>query len=241
MEKQFTVGNIFSRSFDIFGKYFPFMLAIGFLTALPTVLIEAYPEHTGLVLLVPLVNMVLTMVLQGVVVYGVFQHLTGQRISVDASVAVAFRRLGWLLLLAVVTGLAVGLAFLMLIVPGIIVAIMLWVAVPVTVVEKGGVAHAMQRSAELTKGNRGAILGINVIMWILAFVAGVLQFVLNQAMTSLGVVPATLGASLAHWPVVTLTTGLATALSSVVVTVGYYALRNEVDGVATEDLASVFD
>jgi len=241
MEKQFTVGNIFSRSFDIFGGNFPFMTTIAVLATVPAFLMEMQPEGSAAGALIQLLQFLLSFMLEGAVVYGVFQHLTGQRMGIGPSFTVALRRLGYLALVSIVTMLAIGLGTILLVVPGIIVALIVWVAVPVTVVEKGGVGFALRRSAELTSGNRGTIFLISFLMGLMTMVAAGVQLLTIRIIASMGMVPGTPGAALGHWPFLILTTGMVTALSSVVVTVGYYALRNEVDGVATEDLASVFE
>ncbi len=241
MEKTFTVGNIFSRSFDVFGKNFAYMLIIALLATLPTVLSELNAGNPSVQLLITPLAYLVGFMLEGVVAFGVFQHLTGQRMALGPSFAVALRRLGFLVLVSVITLLLIGFGMILLIVPGVIVSLVLWVAVPVTVVERGSVDHALRRSAELTKGNRGTIFGISFLMGLLTMVSAGIQFVTGRMTLSMGLIPGSLAAALAHWPVFILTTGLVAALSSVVVTVGYYALRSEVDGVATEDLAAVFE
>ena len=189
MEKSFTVGNVFSRSFDIFGKNFVFMLLIAFISVVPGVLQEVSDPGSGMVFLAVVGNFILSIVLEGIVVYGVFQHLTGRRMELEASFAVAMRRIGYILLVSLVMGMLVGFGLLLLIVPGVIALVILWVAVPVTVVEKGGVNHALRRSAELTKGNRGTVFAVVVLTALLSGVASGVQFGLFQVTLGMGLVP----------------------------------------------------
>lgn len=55
---------------------------------------------------------------------------------------------------------------LLLVVPGIIVGLMLWVAVPVAVVERRS-GSALRRSAALTNGHKVQILGLVVLLFLL--------------------------------------------------------------------------
>ena len=241
MEKTFTVGNIFSRSFDIFGKNLPYMLVIAVLATVPTFLSDLNAQHPSTQAFTSLLAYLVSFMLEGVVVYGVYQHLTGRKMELGPSFAVALRRFGALVLVSVVTMLAIAFGMMLLVVPGVLASLILWVAVPVTVVEKGGVNHALKRSAELTKGNRGTVFGVSFLVGLLTMLSGLIQFLTARITLGMGMVPGSLASSLSHWPVTILSSGLVTALASVVVTVGYYILRNEVDGVAVEDLASVFD
>jgi hypothetical protein len=66
--------------------------------------------------------------------------------------------------------IATGVALMFFIVPGIYVALMWSLAIPVTVLEGGGLGVSTTRSKELTKGNRGRIFVIYLLVAILAFV-----------------------------------------------------------------------
>ncbi|MDX2475110.1 MAG: hypothetical protein QNL91_15555 [Candidatus Krumholzibacteria bacterium] len=241
MEREFSTGPIFSKSFDIFGQNFSFMAILGFMATVPTFLTALAPQNTTLAVLVMPITFLITYLIQGVVVYGVFQHLTGQKVNLGDSFNVALKRLGYLILVAMATGFLTMLGLVFLIIPGIIISLMLWVAIPVTMVEKGGVGHALQRSRELTTGYRLQIFGITFLAGLIAALATGIQYGLIAASGAMGMVPGSLAANLVSLPIMVLTTGLAASLNSVIVTVSYYNLRQDVEGVATEDLASVFE
>jgi len=79
--------------------------------------------------------------------------------------------------LSMLMGLAIGLGFLLLIVPGILLALMWAVAVPAKVLENRGVTDAMSRSSELTQGSRGRIFVIGLLIFVLQLaVSAVLQW-----------------------------------------------------------------
>ncbi len=71
--------------------------------------------------------------------------------------------------LSILMGMCVGLGFILLIVPGILLALSWSVAVPVKVLEEKRASEAMSRSSELTKGDRGRIF----VIWFLFLVASV--------------------------------------------------------------------
>jgi hypothetical protein len=78
--------------------------------------------------------------------------------------------------LSLVVGMAVGLGFILLIVPGVFLALMWALAVPVKVLEDKGVFDAMSRSSELTQGSRGRIFLIGLLIFALSFgVSALLQ------------------------------------------------------------------
>ena len=242
MENEFTIGQIFSRSFDTFSRNFPFMLAMAFLAVLPLTLVQLFPGQTAVVLAGYAGYWLNFLILQGVITYGVYQGMTGSRPSLSESLAVALRRLVPMVLvsLAVLLLSAIGMVFL--IVPGIIIQMMLWVAVPVTIVEKGGVGHALQRSKDLTVGYRGRIFALTLLLGVIgALAGGVGGFVNSMLISTHSLTYGSVRYVLAYLPIQVIFQGLISALNAVVVTVGYYSLRQEVEGVAIGDLAEVFD
>jgi len=70
--------------------------------------------------------------------------------------------------LSLLVGLVAGLACLALIVPGVLLFIMWSLAVPAKVLENLGVSDAMSRSMELTKGSRGRIFVIGLLIIVLS-------------------------------------------------------------------------
>lgn len=77
-----------------------------------------------------------------------------------------------ILLIGLVTSVLTGLGFLLLIIPGVFLAILWCVSTPALLVEDLSLAKALDRSAELTKGYRWQILGLFLIAGVILFVAG---------------------------------------------------------------------
>lgn len=90
-----------------------------------------------------------------VVSYGVIMDLHGSRPSARTCIATGLSQLGRVLGVTLVSTLAIIGAMLLLVVPGIVVALMLYVVTPVTVFEGLGIRASMKRSRELTHGRKG--------------------------------------------------------------------------------------
>jgi uncharacterized membrane protein len=71
--------------------------------------------------------------------------------------------------LSLAVGILVGVGFIFLIVPGILLVMMWSLAIPIKVLENKGVGDSMTRSSELTKGNRGRIF----VIWLLFVVLSI--------------------------------------------------------------------
>jgi hypothetical protein len=121
-----------------------------------------------------------------------------------------------------VGGLAIGAFFTY-------VVIMFWVFVPAIVVERVGPVDAFARSMALTKGRRWAIFGILMLVFVANFVITLLSKLLAQVAPVAGGVIDFVAALFFF------------ALSAVLVAVGYYYLRAEKEGVAIDDVVTVFD
>ena len=98
-----------------------------------------------------------------------------------ASVMESFARIGprvvGLSLMLIAIGLAIGIGFILLIVPGLILLAMWSLTIPVAVLENKGLSDSVNRSAELTKGDRGRILLIYLLflflVWAISMVVNI--------------------------------------------------------------------
>jgi Membrane domain of glycerophosphoryl diester phosphodiesterase len=66
--------------------------------------------------------------------------------------------------------IAIGIGFVLLIVPGIMLALMWALVIPVAVLENKGLSDSAARSKELTKGNRGRIFAIYFLFVVLYYI-----------------------------------------------------------------------
>ena len=133
--------------------------------------------------------------------------------------------------MAILVAIITFVGLLLLVVPGIIAAVMLWLAIPVAVVERPGVIESLKRSADLTKGYRGSIFGILIVIGIvLIVITMILSFILLSAA---GFTVYSIGL----WVI----QALFSAFSATAAAVGYYYLRSTKEGVDIGDIAKVFD
>lgn len=90
-------------------------------------------------------------------------------------------RMGVALAIALVVGLAVAGGLLLVVVPGLVLLTLWAAAVPVGVMERSTVAVSLRRSLDLTRGSRGRILGVTLLVMLLAYL---LQLVVTVLLTS---------------------------------------------------------
>jgi len=178
-----------------------------------------------------LLQMVLRCVAVGAISYGVFRELLGQRVSLDEAISRAISVFLPVVGVAIVATLAICVAFALLVIPGFIVITMLWLAVPVVVVERPGVFASLSRSAVLTKGHRWRILGVLLIIGISSYV---IEILVGRIFGAFG---GTFIVDLLQW----LVTAVIAAYSAVTIATGYSILRFEKEGVDVHSIAQVFD
>jgi uncharacterized membrane protein len=178
-----STGELLDRTFSLYRSHFLLFLGI---FALPHLAVLAFqcvgfvfhsptPQLTN-VLLTGLWNLVASVF--SIVVSAASQAATVVAVSQvhldrPASVTDSFLRVKdqiWGVVgLSLLIGLVVILACILLIVPGVLLAIQWSLAVPAKVLENRGATDAMSRSAELTKGSRGRIF----VIWLLFIVLGI--------------------------------------------------------------------
>lgn len=249
----FRAGRVVSRSFStLFRNILPFGLLALVLTS-PTYVYqiltgsgdplaqELTPSVEPLIIFV--VNLLLGYVVTAALVYGTIQDLRNEPASVgecfSKGLALVFPVLG----VAIVAYILTMLATFALFVPGIIVATMLWVAIPVAVVEQRGL-NSLPRSAELTKGYRWRIFFLFLLILVISFGVGMVMGAIAGIITMVGSdssrgfsTPALTSLITTQWIV----SAFISALSAVLVAVSYHDLRVAKEGADTDQIAAVFD
>ena len=201
----------------------------------------------------------LGMLSQAVVFYGAFQDMRGRPFSLADGLQVGLGRFFPLLGLGLVVGLAIvglglaaGILFIVpggryaspiIVIPGVMLFLMWSVSTPVCVVEQLGPFGSLARSRQLTKGQRGKILGLLLVTIIPGVIIGAFVGV-TLGMPLGGIVALTLGAGslgVAIQIVSLIWNAIWTAFLSIVVVVTYHDLRVAKEGVDTEQIAAVFE
>jgi hypothetical protein len=170
-------------------------------------------------------------IVAGLIAYGVFQQLNDKSVGVLECLGKGLRQLLPVLLTGIVVGALIAIGTAAFVIPGIIFACMWWVAVPVAVVERAGVFKAMRRSNELTKGEKGNVFVILLVLGLFGFLVGLalgLGFVGGEN------TPAFM------WGLMVVML-VFSVLQSVAAAVGYHDLRISKEGASVDELVSVFD
>ena len=141
----------------------------------------------GGIILASLVGLLVSAI-GGPVIAGLAAAYAGaQALGRDGKGAVTERlagRWGVLLGVAAIVGALVAAGLMLLVVPGVI-AYLIWVlAAPVMVMERGSVGASLRRSALLTRGHRGRILGAVAVSMIVGALAGAVVSTLVAAVVA---------------------------------------------------------
>jgi len=246
---QFDLGRVMERTFTIIGKNAAvFFGASALLVGVPSALsaygqTNAMTSEAGMAFVFIAIGTVLYLVglyvLQGMVVKAAVNSFNGQTTSFGDAFNVGIQKFFPLLGLGIVAGVGMGLGYILLIVPGVILTVMWSVAAPAVVAEKRGVFDSLQRSRDLTRGYRWHVFGLLVIYLILSWIVGIAVGGLSVAFGGgfLDGAP-NIWVAMISGPVVNILSGV---VASAGVAALYYELRTAKEGVGSEDLAAVFD
>jgi len=253
----FDFGRVVQRTFRVIGQNFG-------LFALSAILLVSAPSFIGTMLGLKsrlageyfsagviggaIVAAFGSLLLQSLVVHTVVERMNGRAVGFGDALGVAARFALPLLGLGIVQGLGVLIGLLLLIVPGLILSVMWSVSTPCLIVEKRGIFASLQRSRDLTRGHRWSIVGIFLVYFVLSMILGIVVGVLGAAAGFGGAMAFSGTVSAAVTPVVVISTFLSSLVNAaqyVLLAAGaasiYYELRTTKEGVAPDQLASVFD
>ena len=184
----FRLASVFRKSFVIFGRHFvPIVVIVGVGRFIPYYFTQALTQElvdlrfnapldptldavtfgwlmTGARVLGSLVSLATAALAAAMVTYGAMQELTGGRFSAGRSFTAVLHRPLPVMGVGLCTGIAVILGYLLLIVPGVIVACMWYVSLPACIAERTGVFQSLSRSRLLTRGYRWRVLGAVVLV-----------------------------------------------------------------------------
>jgi uncharacterized membrane protein len=233
-----SVGSVVGRSFSVwFANFVPFSIVTLAFYVPSLVLVTLAPEEggRGWELLDRLLWAISQLLVTGALTSGVLVSLGGGRASAGALLGSGFRNMGAVFATGFRVGLWLLLGAVLLVVPAIVWYCALFVAVPAVVVETNleSSADALQRSRDLTQGSRWAVFAVVLVVTVatvLVTVAAALAAVFVEG------VPHPIPVLLA-----TAAIALASTLSACAAAVAYHDLRTSREGVATADLAKVFE
>lgn len=249
----FSVGSAVSRSLSIWLKNIVPFSILALILYSPVILfallmpigssVWLYTTVTGLL------PMALNLVIGAALAYGVFQQMRGQTVTLGDCVRVGMKRFLPVLGTSLLVGLVILAGLIMLIVPAIIFACILYVAIPAAVVENTSPVDSMKRSAFLTKGNRWTVF---VISLVLGLISGAVGLIISMVMPGPGTPTLTPGADLTKvladtygamrtQTMISLIVGaILGCLQSVATVVVYYDLRSQKEQIDLDKVVAVF-
>jgi hypothetical protein len=204
------------------------------------------------------IEIVLSYLVTAALVFGTIEDLRKNRIGVGECFSKGIARMFPVLGVALLSTIVILVSFLPaaavammpidlpipsflaipLAIPGIFVVIILWVTIPVAVVERRGIG-SLGRSMALTKGYRWRIFAVFLILLAIIFALAMLIGVIVAAIMigGGGVDEISPGAVAMEW----ILSALIAMFFAVMYAVSYHDLRVAKEGVDTDQIASVFD
>ena len=254
---RFRMSNAVTRAWEIMSANFVLFFGIALLIALPMAIWQlSYGDEYMLKMqaiqagvikgkdaqeiifgyfrsfgLLGLLMMVLALVGYGVCCLAAFQHLCGERRPLSDNLGQALKRFFPLVGVGVLGYLGFIAGWILLIVPGIMLAVRWGLCGQVCVIEKTGPIASLKRSAQLTDGSRWPLFGFGILVVLASsFVSMLLSFPITWiAGRTVGLVASVL-----------MQGAIAGYVYCLSVTV-YQELRNAKEGTATPAVVAVFE
>lgn len=240
-----NTGELLDRVFFLYRNHFLVFVGIA---AIPNLILLIFRLALGNLQLKPSVGTaVISLLAQlaiSLVVFSASQAATivavsnvhlGRPASIRVAYAVVKDCLLEVILIAILIGFCVFLGLLLLIVPGILIALAWSLAIPVAVIENEGPLDALPRSSELTRGSRFRIFVISALLILLAYVVTVIfqapsLVSLPTLLRSRG--PLLLPTWLRIWNLIGsfLSSSLVTPISTIAISLIYYDQRVRKEG-----------
>jgi hypothetical protein len=175
LNNSIDVGGIIRRTFQIYvdqaSVLMPAAAVVFVISGILGVLLIAASK--GLAFFALVITLVATTLFTGMVVELVADVQDGRR---DASAGQLLRAvtpvLGQLILVGIVAGIGILIGFILIIIPGLILATLWSVAAPVVVLERPGGLRALGRSRALVRGNAWNVFAVILLLVILVGLVG---------------------------------------------------------------------
>ena len=164
---EWNVGTAIGTTFSIVFANFVSFLGLALLIGVPSLLLTLSGSNEYVPLLV---DLVLGQVVTITLIYGTVQSLRGRPVGITEGLSQGLNRLPAALGVAILSGLGIVIGLVLLVVPGLYLATLWAVAVPVIVIERAGVGGSFSRSSELTDGRRWRVFGALLVMGIITVV-----------------------------------------------------------------------
>jgi len=257
----FSIGRFVSRTFGAVGQNIFTFLPLSLLSVSPILAIAAVapaafangaatPEQMKQFISSPLtvaivagalfLYLIFYFVLQAALVKGTVSYLNGQRASFGDCLSTGLGLFFPIIGISILVSWGIVLGFILLIVPGFMLAMRWIVSVPVRVMEGPGILSAMGRSADLTRGHRWPIFGIVVIFFLAQFMLQALAAPFAGGLSQAAGTNPIMMFSIAEG-VNFLVSAVVAMFTAAGIAAIYYELRSIKEGIGPEHLAEVFN
>ncbi len=199
--RELGLGEVISKTFEVyrrdFSKYFVLFAVVGVIVQVATTLaqqafvlpilpVNPTPQQFSsyfsalfgalflLIAVIFVVNIVFSTIAEGSAVKMASEQITKGQVVLGASIRFAVSRLLSIWALSIIVGIIVFLGVIALIVPGIILAIMFSLALPVLLIENKGVMESMGRSRQLVSHRWAKTFGTFLVLGIIVLVASLI-------------------------------------------------------------------
>ena len=186
MRKPVSVGAVADRIWAIYRDQAGVLLPVAtVLFAFQFLVSLLLPTALGVIL--TLLFWVLALLYQGFVVEVVASVEAGRPNSdINSLVKAVTPIVGTLLVISILFAIGVGIGFVLIIIPGLILLTIWSVVVPVAVLERAGILGSFSRSRELVRGNGWDVFGVIVVVYVAILVVSVLVGLLAAPLGHVG-------------------------------------------------------
>jgi hypothetical protein len=231
------VSSVLKRTFATMFKYSGIFFVIAILPALPVELVFA--EDSNLRFGANIASVILNAIAAGAAAFAVVQLFKGEPITLKEALKLGCARETDTMIVSVLAGLAILLGLILLIVPGLFLACVWMVVIPVCALENLKAVASMKRCFELTQGHRWHILALLIVGILITLGSALLFAVL------LGILLTLLSVDVENYIVDALILSVAmipgAAFFEVLGAVIYYDLCNIKEGLGLSAAVKVFD
>jgi hypothetical protein len=181
-------GEVMSEAWDAYrahwGHLVPIALIVYLLISLLTLLLEVLLGWLGVVI-GSLIALAGIFWLQGALVVAIEDVRDGRAdLSIQETLARVRPRLNTLTVAGLLAAIGIGIGFVMLIIPGLVLLTLWLVIVPVIMLEGAGVFESFGRSMRLVRGHGWSVFGVIVLTIIVLFLVSILVGILARAFDS---------------------------------------------------------
>ena len=201
ISRELSLGENISKTFEVyrreFAKYFVLFAIVGVIVqvvttlaqqaiVLPTLPVNPTSQQVSswfaalfgafflLIGAIFIVNIVFSTIAEGSAIKLASEQITKGEANLGAAIKLAISRLLSIWALSIIVVIIVFLGTLALVVPGIILAIMFSLALPVLLIENKGVTESMGRSRQLVSHRWGKTFGTFLVLGIIVLIASLI-------------------------------------------------------------------